>query len=62
MTKIIIVDYSLKIVIAIINYDYHNLNWMMLYHCLKQPHAIFLDEKNAENTNWKTVLLFYSSL
>ncbi len=24
MTKIIIVDYSLKIVIAIINYDYQN--------------------------------------
>ncbi len=30
-----------------------------LYHYLKQPHAIFLDEKPAENTNWKT---FYSSL
>ncbi len=29
MTKIIIVDYSLKIVIAIINYDYQNLHWMM---------------------------------
>ncbi len=26
MTKIIIVDYSLKIVIAIINYDYQNLH------------------------------------
>ncbi len=54
MTKIIIVDYSLEIVIAIILYDHHNLHWMnewCLYHCLKQLHAIFLDEnKQAENT------------
>ncbi len=56
MAKIIIVDYSLEIVIAIINYYYHNLHWMMLYHCLKQPHAVFLDEKQTE----KLVLLFYS--
>ncbi len=53
MAKIIIVDYSLEIVIVIINYYYHNLHWMMLYHCLKQPHAVFLDEKQTE----KLVLL-----
>ncbi len=29
MAKIIIVDYSLEIVIVIINYDYHNLHRMM---------------------------------
>ncbi len=38
MTKIIIVDYSLKIVITIIIYNLH------CYHCLKQPRAVFLDE------------------
>ncbi len=42
MAKIIIVDYSLEIVITIItNY----IEWC-LHHCLKQPHAIFLDENN----------------
>ncbi len=50
MTKIIIVDYSLEIVIVII-YDHHNLHWMMFIHCLKQSDAIFLHEnKQAENT------------
>jgi len=59
MTKIIIVDYSLEIVTAIINYDYHNLHWMKLYNCLKQLHAVFLYEnKQAENTNWKTFSAF----
>ncbi len=29
MRKILIVDYSLEIVIAIIIYDHHNLHWMM---------------------------------
>ncbi len=29
MTKIIIVDYSPEIVIAIINYDHYNIRWMM---------------------------------
>ncbi len=29
-----------------------------LYHCLKQPPAIFLHEKQAENTNWKTCITF----
>jgi len=32
MTKNIIFDYSLEILIAIINnYDYHNLHWMMFW-------------------------------
>ncbi len=34
---------------SIINYDHIELS---LYHCLKQPHAIFLDgNKQAENSN-----------
>ncbi len=31
MTKIIIVDYSLKILIAIINYDYHNYVYTIVW-------------------------------
>ncbi len=53
MTQIIIVDYFLKIVIVIITIYIE----LCLYHCLQQPHAIFLDEKKV-----KLVLLFYSSL
>ncbi len=55
MTKIIIVDYSLKIVIAIINYNYHNLHWIMF---IPLCEATALDKKNAENTNWKTCIAF----
>ncbi len=53
MTKIIIVDYSLEIVIAIINNDY-----------FEQIYAIFLYKiyilKKAENTLPELLLLFYS--
>ncbi len=50
MAKIIIVN-SLEIVIAIIYIE------LCLYHCLTQPHAIFLDEnKRAENTPTETLL------
>ncbi len=53
MTKTIIVDYSLEIVIVIIIYDPHNLHWLMFIHCLKQSDDLFLDEK----TNWKPLVL-----
>ncbi len=46
MTKIIIFR---LFPFAIINYDQIEL---YLYHCLKQPHAILLDEnKQAKNSN-----------
>ncbi len=50
MTKIIIVDYSLEIVIAIINNDYFEPYFYIKY--------IF--KKKAENTLPELLLLFYS--
>ncbi len=51
MTKIIMVNYSLEIVIAIINYDYHNLHWMMFLPLFEATACHILDEnKQAENT------------
>ncbi len=44
MTKIIIVDYSLKIVIAIINYDYHNLHRIMFMPLFEATACHILDE------------------
>ncbi len=62
MTIIMIVDYSLEIVIAIIIYDRHNYIEWCLYYCLKQPHAIFLDvNKQAENTLTEKLLEYYTS-
>ncbi len=59
MTKIIIVDYSLKIVIAIINYNYHNLHWIMF---IPLCEATALDKKMLKTLTEKLVLFFYSSL
>ncbi len=54
MTKIIIVDYSLKIVIAIIKYDYHNYVVPLF-----EANACYIFSwKNAENTDWKTCIAF----
>ncbi len=53
MTTIIIVDYSLEIVIAIINYDHHNLHWMMFIPLFE---AIFLDENKHSNCKTSIVL------
>ncbi len=44
MTKIIIVDYSLKIVIAIINYDYHNWHRIMFMQLFEATACHILDE------------------
>ncbi len=53
MTKIIIVNYSLKIVIAIINYDYHNLHWIMIIPLFEATACRIFRWKNTnENTNW----------
>ncbi len=43
MAKIIIVDYSLEIVIAIIDYDYHNLHWMMFIPLFEAIMCYFFD-------------------
>ncbi len=52
---IMIVDYSLEIVIAIIIYDRHNLHWMMFILLFEATTCHFLDVNNKlKNTNWKT--------
>ncbi len=50
MAKIIIVNYSLEIVIAIINYNYHNLHWMMFIPLFEATTCYILDEKQAKKT------------
>ncbi len=51
MTKIIIVDYSLEIVIAIINHGYHNLHWMMFIPLFEETACYIFRLKKAEKTN-----------
>ncbi len=53
MRKIIIVDYSLEIVIEIIIYD-HYLHWMFIPLFEATAGHILEENKQAENTNWKT--------
>ncbi len=57
MTKIIIVDYSLEIVIAIINNDYFEKIYAIVLSCM--PYKIYIYKK-AENTLPELLLLFYT--
>ncbi len=59
MTKIIIVDYSLEIVIAIITNDYFEQIYAIVWSCMPYFHIIFIYKK-AENTLPELLLLFYS--
>ncbi len=60
MTKIIIVDYSLEIVIAIITNDYFEQIYAIVWSCMPYFHIKNIYIKKAENTLPELVLLFYS--
>ncbi len=62
MTKIIIVDYSLEIVIAIINNDYFEQIYAIVWSCMPYFYIIYIYIyiKKAENTFPELLLLFYS--
>ncbi len=60
MTKIIIVDYSLEIVIAIINNDYFEQIYAIVWSCMPYFYIIYTYIKKAENTFPELLLLFYS--
>ncbi len=59
MTKIIIVDYSLDIVIAIINNDYFEQIYALVWSCMAYFYIKYILKK-AENTLPELLLLFYS--
>ncbi len=67
MTKIIIVDYSLEIVIAIITNDYFEQIYAIVWSCMPYFHIYIYIYNNykaeihkAENTLPELLLLFYS--
>ncbi len=63
MTKIIIVDYSLEIVIAIINNDYFEQIYAIVWSCMPYFYIKYIyiyKRKKAENTLPELLLLFYS--
>ncbi len=51
MTKIIIVDYSIEIVIAIINNDYFGQIYAIVWSGMPYFYKIIF-KKKAENTSW----------
>ncbi len=59
MTKIIIVDYLFEIVIAIINYDEHNLHWMMFIP-LFEATAFYVKINKLKTFKQKVLLIFCS--
>ncbi len=61
MTKIIIVDYSLEIVIAIINNNYFEQIYAIVWSCMPNFCIKYIYNKTAENTLPELLLLFYSS-
>ncbi len=60
MTKIIIVDYSLEIVIAIINNDYFEQIFAIVWSCMPYFYIKYIYIKKAENTLPELLLPFYS--
>ncbi len=60
MTKIIIVDYSLEIVIAIINNDYFEQIYAIVWSCMPYFYIKYIYIKKPENTLPELLLLFYS--
>ncbi len=59
MTKIIIVDYSLEIVIAIINNDYFEQIYAIVWSCMPYFYINIYLKKGWKHSSW-TFIAFYN--